>query len=90
MKIFRTTATFEGVGAFPLDMLRYDSCWPATSEDAAKGQETIGGGLAGRRRITVAKASLTNRREAVAHFAIVRWGSFGWRYVEDSVQTRPA
>lgn len=26
--------TVAGTGEFPLDMLRYDSCWPARSEDA--------------------------------------------------------
>lgn len=25
-----------GRGAFPFDMLRFDSCWPATGEDAQK------------------------------------------------------
>jgi hypothetical protein len=26
----------SGRGVFPFDMLRYDSCWPVTSEDARK------------------------------------------------------
>jgi hypothetical protein len=26
----------SGRGVFPFDMVRYDSCWPATSEDARK------------------------------------------------------
>lgn len=26
----------SGYGTFPLDMLRYDSCWPSTSVDVAK------------------------------------------------------
>lgn len=32
MKITEFTVT--GTGAFPVDMLRYDGCYPATTEDA--------------------------------------------------------
>jgi hypothetical protein len=31
MKTYRQT--FSGIGAVPLDMLRYDSCWPSTQDD---------------------------------------------------------
>lgn len=34
MKTFRFTV--RGQGKFPFDMLRYDSCWPDTSDDAMK------------------------------------------------------
>lgn len=30
------TFIVEGSGVFPLDMLRRDRCWPATSDDAVK------------------------------------------------------
>ncbi len=26
----------RGFGEFPIDMLRYDKCWPKTEEDSAK------------------------------------------------------
>ncbi len=29
------TFTVRGKGEFPIDMLRYDSCWPMTAMDAA-------------------------------------------------------
>jgi hypothetical protein len=31
LKLYRYTV--EGTGQFPVDMLRYDSCWPSTSKD---------------------------------------------------------
>lgn len=31
-----TSFTVTGSGRFPVDMLRYDQCWPVTSEDANK------------------------------------------------------
>lgn len=42
LKTFKVT----GTGNFPIDMLRYDACWPATESDAAhlqfeKGRRTI-------------------------------------------------
>lgn len=27
--------TVQGVGCFPVDMLRYDCCWPRTQDDVA-------------------------------------------------------
>lgn len=60
--------TVKGNGMFPIDMLRYDNCWPATSEDAAK--------LAGRgpREVTLG----TRNRTAPT---VGRWPSFMWRVV---------
>lgn len=34
-------ATITGRGAFPIDMLRYDTCWPVSSEDASKIRRSI-------------------------------------------------
>ena len=36
MMIREFTFTVRGRGAFPIDMLRYDACWPTTAEDAQK------------------------------------------------------
>lgn len=33
-KKITTTLTISGMGEFPLDMLRYDACWPLCSDDA--------------------------------------------------------
>lgn len=32
----------RGSGSFPMDMLRYDACYPLSSEDAAKLSNTTG------------------------------------------------
>jgi hypothetical protein len=65
----------EGIGEFPLDMLRYDNCWPATTLDVA--------GMA-----TESLFGATLRRQVVIHSyrapTLARWESFGWRVrVED-------
>jgi len=40
----RPRAIFEfyvtGTGMFPFDMLRYDACWPASSSDASKMEDS--------------------------------------------------
>lgn len=61
----------EGTGTFPLDMLRYDLSWPATSADAGEAQ---GPTFRRPRRIRLKSAS---------PFAPTpeRWESFGWKVV---------
>lgn len=61
--------TVEGIGAFPLDMLRRDRCWPADSNDAAR--------LDGEERRAVALRGLD-------HPTGDRWLSFGWEVLECS------
>lgn len=64
------TFVVEGGLRFPVDMLRYDCCWPARGEDAL----TIDHGhMDGIERIEVSthKAELT----------VGRWASFGWRVI---------
>lgn len=56
----------EGSGQFPLDMLHHDSCWPATSEDAALLLRTD------RRTVELR----TSHRVTAP-----RWFSFGWTVV---------
>lgn len=36
MKLVRQTATVKGHGQFPIDMLRYDHCWPKTDDDSER------------------------------------------------------
>ena len=58
----------QGVGPFPLDMLRYDSAWPA-NQGSVDGMVTARGHAEGRRIITLA----SYHRPTVD-----RWSSFGW------------
>jgi hypothetical protein len=53
-----------GVGAFPIDMLRYDSAWPADQESVSYMDAK------GRRRIKLCSYALPTPE---------RWSSFGWR-----------
>lgn len=56
--------TVEGAGQFPIDMLRYDACWPSTQQDVAA-IERIGT----RRRIQL---------RGITAPTAARWKSFGW------------
>ena len=63
-------ATVSGIGRFPMDMLRYDHCWPRHSEDARIILETV-------------SEDMRNKRwtvQVVSHiqaFTVARWMSFG-------------
>lgn len=59
-----------GRGAFPMDMLRYDACYPASEADAGVLQRVTTG--RSREEATVALVSLRAPTQE-------RWASFGWR-----------
>lgn len=70
----------KGRGYFPLDMLRYDACWPHRQEDVTEMCEDSAHRVPGERAIQMA-----SRQEPT----IRRWESFGWtvnivRYVSGS------
>ncbi len=58
------TFTVTGEGRFPFDMLRYDACWPARSDDVTALNER------GQRSVRL----VTNRTVTTAG----RWASYGW------------
>jgi hypothetical protein len=65
--------TAEGRGQFPVDMLRYDRCYPKTTNDAVA--------LTGDQQRTVKLVSYRDTgftREPTKG----RWESFGWRVVQ--------
>ncbi len=64
-------ATVEISGQFPLDMLRYDSCFPATSEDVAEIANSFIGCCPGHRRVRLHALSRDK-----AHWTPERWESF--------------
>jgi hypothetical protein len=71
MKIY--SFKVEGGGAFPLDMLRYDRCWPAPSQDVALIIEPPKG----------FKPYSVELHSTINHFPTeARWNSFGWRVIE--------
>jgi len=82
--VYYHTATFEGSVPFPLDMLRYDQCWPRSSSDA----QTIACFPNYRKetrlfstpiRVEVARYSASKRDPG---WCTLRWKSFGWKKVE--------
>lgn len=61
----------SGRGDFPVDMLRYDTCWPRHEHDAAIIESSARRGNALREH-TIALKGLRPPTEG-------RWSSFGWK-----------
>lgn len=74
-KMYKFRTVVEGNGQFPLDMLRYDMCWPRTEADSAKCQPDWTPEL---RRVEVESF----HDYAQWHPTEGRWSSFGWKIVE--------
>jgi hypothetical protein len=74
--------TVEGGGTFPIDMLRYDACYPASEADSYATEWNVGDGL---RRVTL-KHRVT-KDECLNHYPTEdRWKSFTWNIVPGSIQ----
>ena len=63
----------QGLGTFPVDMLRYDSCWPKRQEDVTAIQRYE------RNKIRIVHI----RSYRLPTFR--RWESFGWTVVEHAI-----
>jgi hypothetical protein len=75
MKRYEFTA--HGRYPFPLDMLRYDACYPLGSGDVSKMQEVISGPRVP--TLVRERPILAIRLVSYAHAPTVdRWRSFGW------------
>ena len=74
-KEYRYSFTVQGHMEFPLDMLRYDACWPyRESEDVP----AIAASLNPRVKTETRKVSLVGVKQPTEG----RWASFGWRVLE--------
>jgi hypothetical protein len=80
---YSTKFTVEGHGPFPLDMLRYDGCFPAGPGDV--------GSMIEPRPHPAAPSSMEVRRVTLLTFhgtkaqngvTAGRWKSFGWKVIE--------
>jgi hypothetical protein len=69
---FETKFKVEGSGEFPVDMLRYDTCFPLTENDAH-----VIALQRGTRQVTLVRRSLVPTEPTAG-----RWQSFGWRIIE--------
>lgn len=80
MPSYLVTFTVKGLGPFPIDMLRYDCCYPASAEDAVK----IMSRTSEPREITlkthraVSKTFLKLQIDDQKLPAVGRWKSFQW------------
>jgi len=77
-----TIFTVEGHGHFPLDMLRYDACYPQTGEDVEKMSYNSEEGVRQRRRVHLVHRTIPDERNG-AFPTRDRWMSFGWRVVDE-------
>jgi len=73
-------ATVEVHVRFPVDMLRYDSCFPATTEDAV----AITKAIMGPRLVTHVRLQAFSQNKT--HWTPERWKSFGIEIIETSVR----
>jgi hypothetical protein len=82
--LYEHEATVEVNGAFPVDMLRYDRCYPASEEDAKAIAQSLARPRREPHRVTV--KALSPSRE---HWTRARWRSFGALIVKTVAQKRP-
>ncbi len=71
----RTRVTVEGVGQFPLDMLRYDDCVPQTELEVAH--------LARWTHDQLRCVQLYRYSYDALPATAARWASIGWKVVSD-------
>ena len=64
---------------FPLDMLRYDGCWPASSEDVAKIALTLNGVGVGFDEVLAIRVKKYGARRGAEAWTKERWASFSVR-----------
>lgn len=93
--MYKYLQTFSVSGRldFPLDMLRYDHCWPSSSDDVVTmapdfpRQSALGGDVA--ISVTHIKTVQVSRHvESPKHQPTVdRWASFGWTVNTATIRT---
>jgi hypothetical protein len=77
MKLYRTEFEVIGSGEFPVDMLRYDHCYPASTEDAVKISYHRQDGVLYNEYRTIRLATVEHGK-GVEQVTPRRWQSFGW------------
>lgn len=78
--------TVEGTLNFPLDMLRYDHCFPLTQDDVAAVADALGIYGRARERKTFRIALARNQKTKVEQLTPDRWLSFGWSIDPKSIR----
>lgn len=84
MKTQTVTFTVTGPGMFPIDMLRYDECHPATEQDAAKIMARFTRYMSAdctvpdKSPIKLTRNVIAMARARTWTPTVARWQSFGW------------
>lgn len=78
-KMYESFIVVEGRGTFPMDMLRYDRCFPASELDSSIAN------MDGHRALI-----LCRRSESSPDPTKGRWNSFGWDVIETYVESAAA
>ncbi len=80
MDLYEHFFTVWGTAPFPIDMLRYDCCWPASPADSLAIERSVGNRDS--QSVVVRLMSRVHRR----HWrpATDRWRTFGWRITDYS------
>lgn len=73
-KVYLFAVKVEGCGHFPVDMLRYDGCYPASERDSALTDNST---HQGRRVVSLRMVDYNPGGPTAA-----RWESFTWKVVE--------
>ncbi len=78
--------TVEGRGRFPIDMLRFDRCWPRDTDATANIDWAMYPELDAKRNIGPYRVTLLHNDER-RHWepTAARWSSFGWSVVSHEV-----
>ena len=83
MKMKSLVVKVHGMGAFPVDMLRYDNLTPYSELDSGKiVNETL------EPRVVALQGWLHGGERYPSKVTDARWESFGWRVTEGSVDGR--
>jgi len=82
-KMFMHRFIVEGSGIFPVDMLRYNSCWPTYSEDVfAIMMDHTDPEYLEPRKATISAIASKGWKPTEG-----RWASFGWRVIDHKVRS---
>jgi len=74
-KTYRFEFDVTGALGFPIDMLRYDRCTPATEQDSSKILDSISNPLSGQVCVRICAQGKPKSWQPTHG----RWDSFGWR-----------
>jgi len=81
--MYRTVFTVAGQGGFPLDMLRYDRCFPLTSQDVRDMDQALRHPSFARNQKDLPSVTLCSYHDHPEwEVDIRRWVSFGWMPTE--------